>query len=348
MKNATPQQIAISTVGLIIALFTSGMILLKLTGFMDVSWLSMIVFLIISFIGTYTIVLFALKKYIYRKVKLIYKNIHRFKIASKEKSKDIDINSDIIGEVEEDVSKWIKDQRQEIENLKEMESYRRNFLGDISHELKTPIFNMQGYIYTLLDGGLYDKNINLNYLQKAANNIDRLQTIVNDLESISRLESGQLMLDIQPFDIKELAEEVIDDFEVSAIQYGIDLSFKDGASMNMLVKADRENIRKVFNNLIVNSLKYGKKEGRTKIAFYDMDKYVLVEVADNGVGIAEEHLNHLFDRFYRVDKSRSRTEGGSGLGLSIVKHIMEAHKQTINVRSSPDVGSTFGFTLAKG
>ncbi|HHH49594.1 MAG TPA: sensor histidine kinase, partial [Saprospiraceae bacterium] len=178
-------------------------------------------------------------------------------------------------------------------------------------------------------------------------NADRLQTIIEDLDAIAKLESGELVMDIERFGIRKLALEIFEEMEIMANENNIQLILKDGAAQDFLVKADRENIAQVLNNLISNSIKYGKPGGYTKLGFYDMDQYILVEVADNGIGISEEHLAHLFDRFYRVDKSRSRAKGGSGLGLSIVKHVIEAHQQTINVRSTKNLGSTFGFTLEK-
>jgi two-component system phosphate regulon sensor histidine kinase PhoR len=200
----------------------------------------------------------------------------------------------------------------------------------------------------LLEGGIEDETINKDYLLRAAKNVERLQTIVEDLEIISKLESGSMALEIQSFDIKELALEVIEDLEMQARQKKLEIQLKDGAEKPFMVKGDRESIRTVLTNLAINSIKYGREGGRTKIGFYDMDNYILVEVADNGIGIEEKHLKHLFDRFYRVDKSRSRDQGGSGLGLSIVKHIIEeGHRQRITVRSTPGLGSTFGFTLEK-
>ncbi|MEM1218267.1 MAG: ATP-binding protein, partial [Bacteroidota bacterium] len=224
---------------------------------------------------------------------------------------------------------------------------RRRFLGDISHELKTPIFNIQGYLETLIDGGMDDPNINRNYLLRAVKNVDRLNTIVEDLDSISRLETGDLVLEMQNFDIRELVEEVFEDFEFKAQAKGIKLDFKQGADQRFRVCADRESIRQVVTNLVTNSIKYGKENGVTKVGFYDMDRNILVEVADDGIGIDKESLNHIFERFFRVDKSRSREQGGSGLGLSIVKHLIEAHQQSVHVRSSVQLGSTFGFTLEK-
>jgi two-component system, OmpR family, phosphate regulon sensor histidine kinase PhoR len=290
-----------------------------------------------------------LRSYIYRKIKLIYKTIHNEKLApgEKERQKKININSNVMDEVDQEVAAWAENQQREIDKYKSWAEYRRNFLGDISHELKTPIFNIQGYLESLLDGGLQDESVNLIFLQKAVKNVERLQIIIHDLETISRLESGEMLLEMQSFDIRELAKEVFEEIEIKAAERNITLDLKEGASHPFRVKADREKIRQVLINLVHNSVKYGVPNGRTKIAFYDMDKHVLIEVADNGIGIPRQHLAHVFDRFYRVDKSRSRAQGGSGLGLSIVKHTIEAHKQTINVRSSPSLGSTFGFTLDK-
>jgi len=347
VKNPTPRQIALFTsfaIGIVV-----GFLLVALNVFSDNSIELKVILLMASIVVliSYTVIIFSLKRYIYRKIKLIYKTIHRHKLSAEEKQKAVDINTAVMDNVENEVAEWADDREKEIENLKEWQDYRRRFLGDISHELKTPIFNIQGYLETLLDGALYDENINMKYLSKAARNVERLNTIVEDLQSITQLESGELELDLQIFDIRELTQEVFDDLEIKANEKRVDLLFKAGADRGYRVNADRENIRQVLVNLIVNSIKYGNEGGITKIGFYDMENYILVEVADNGIGIDENHLTHLFERFYRVDKSRSREQGGSGLGLSIVKHIIEAHKQTINVRSSENMGSTFGFTLEK-
>ncbi|MEY2905288.1 MAG: hypothetical protein RJA52_1304 [Bacteroidota bacterium] len=347
LKNPTPQQIAI-----LVSLFSgiAASITLFLQYFVYVQtpiWLFPLLAGIFVFLITYWVAVFYLKTYIYRKVKLIYKTIHKQKLPQKEKSSNLDISSNIIEDVEREVALWAENQKEEVEKYKSWAEYRRKFVGDISHELKTPIFNIQGYIHTLIDGGLDDESVNLNFLKKAAKNVERLQTIVEDLEAISRLESGELILDIQVFDIKELTEEVFEELEIKAEEKNISLDFKVGASQGYEVQADRETIRQALVNLIHNSIKYGKEGGKTRVGFYDMDKHVLIEIADNGIGISDKDIDHVFDRFYRVDKSRSRTQGGSGLGLSIVKHIVEAHKQTINVRSSPQLGSTFGFTLKK-
>jgi two-component system phosphate regulon sensor histidine kinase PhoR len=229
-----------------------------------------------------------------------------------------------------------------------MEAYRRDFIGNVSHELKTPIFNIQGYLYTLLDGGLDDEKIRLAYLEKAADNVDRLEQIVEDLTTIAKLEEGALQLKWEKFNVAELAQEVLEDLSMMAAEHGVRLGLKEEQAKTFSVKADRERIRQVLTNLVTNSIKYGQSNGRTLIGFYDLETDILVEVSDDGRGIAPEHLPRLFERFYRVDYGRSRDAGGTGLGLSIVKHILEAHHQTIHVRSTVGVGSTFGFTLEKG
>jgi two-component system phosphate regulon sensor histidine kinase PhoR len=349
LKNPTPQHIALF-IALYITVFTLiAWVLLAMAHYRDMlSWALMVVFLsLAAFASAYLVTIYYLRKYIYRKIKVIYKTIHKQKLQPQEKSKAIDVRVNIIDEVEKQVAEWAEHQQEEIDRYKAWAEYRRNFIGDISHELKTPIFNIQGYLHTLLDGAIHDPNVNVKFLGKAAKNLERLHTIVEDLDSISRLESGELALELQSFDVKKLCEEVFEELEIKAAQRNITLEFKEGAAQSFKVLADREAIRQVLTNLLNNSIKYGMENGRTKVGFYDMDRNVLIEVADNGIGIPQKHLDHVFDRFYRVDKSRSREAGGSGLGLSIVKHIIEAHKQTINVRSTSNLGSTFGFTLQK-
>lgn len=345
-KNPTPQQLAIYS-SLTIAGVNLIILLLVKTIFSDVSWIAIGVTILLTFMVGYYVFRFALERFIYRKIKIVYKAIHHLKRAKGEPPANIDMRNHIIDEVEAEVMNWAKSQKLEIDNLKEMETYRRNFMGNISHELKTPIFNIQGYLYTILDGDIEDPEIRDRYLNKAANNLERLNTIIQDLERISQLEGGKLSMEFQPFDICSLTKEVYEDVEMSTREKNIELGFKEGNNRSFMVNADRESIRQVLTNLVVNSIKYGKKDGATLVSFYKMDKEILIEVSDNGIGIEESHLAHLFERFYRVDKGRSRNQGGTGLGLSIVKHIIEAHEQTINVRSLPKVGSTFGFTLEK-
>lgn len=288
----------------------------------------------------FAIIYYVVNLFFYEKIKIIYKNIYKFKGASNIRDLDID-------NVEKEAEEWVNAKEEELNAYRQDENYRREFIGNVSHELKTPIFNIQGYVQTLLDGGLKDDSINMKYLERANKSVERMINIVDDLEVISRLETEQSQLDIQSFNIVQLAKEAIEALELKAEQMGIELQVVN-ESPGEYVKADRGKIQQVFMNLISNSIKYGKKNGKTSIKFFDMGNNMLIEVADNGIGIEEDSLDRLFERFYRVDKNRSREIGGTGLGLAIVKHILEGHNQQINVRSTVGVGSTFSFILEKG
>ena len=291
---------------------------------------------------------YLIRVFIYRKIKLIYKNIFRFKSNRPEsKITPFTLTADPLGEVEKDVLDWMRDNKKEIDELKELEVYRREFLGNVSHELKTPIQSIQGYIYTLLDGALEDKKVNRTFLEKASKGTDRLVQLINDLTSISELQSGSVQLEIIEFDIVALFKEVIDLLFERIEEKSINVRFSKDAPGQLMVRGDRSKIEQVVTNLLVNAIKYGKKKGSVVIGFEMLDKEVLVEVTDDGEGIEKEHLPRLFERFYRTDAGRSRHEGGSGLGLAIAKHILEAHHQSINVRSVKGEGSTFSFTLEK-
>jgi two-component system phosphate regulon sensor histidine kinase PhoR len=347
LKNPSPQLIAFLCAMSITGTLSFLIFIADYTNVFNFPTKWQIALILLLFWITYFVVRSFINKYIYAKIKIIYKNIHNIKGEAKESLNELDSRKNIFEDVEKKVTDWAAQHKQDQEILSALENYRRNFIGDVSHELKTPIFNIQGYIETLLDGGLEDESINKLYLEKAARNVQRLQTITDDLSAIARLDAGKSFLDMQTFDSKQLTQEVFDELNTSAKQKNVTLQFKEDHATPFNVKADPEMIRQVLHNLIKNSIKYGNKNGATKISFYDMDTVILVEVTDNGIGIAPEHLNHLFDRFYRVDKSRSREQGGSGLGLAIVKHIVEAHQQTIKVRSTLGKGSTFGFTLEK-
>lgn len=304
--------------------------------------------LLVFFVFVYFIIYQTLDAFIYSKIKLIYKTIHRSKLEKGSIVQQYDRSSESLDAVNKEVESWTKRQSEEIASLKEMARYRRDFLGNVSHELKTPIFSIQGYIMTLLDGGIDDSSINTKYLKKSIKNIDRMIDMVDDLETISALESGRLDLNISTFDMVEYVTEIIDSYEYSSKKYGIDIFISNKFNHpEILVEADQEKLRQVFTNLIDNAIKYigVKPNPRIKISFYDLDENVLIEISDNGIGISEEYIPRLFERFYRIDQGRSREHGGTGLGLAIVKHIMEAHKQTINIRSSLDIGTTFSFTL---
>jgi two-component system phosphate regulon sensor histidine kinase PhoR len=304
--------------------------------------------LLIFFVFVYFIIYQTLNTFIYSKIKLIYKTIHRLKLGKESLVQHYENSNDSLDDVSKEVEDWAKTQNEEIARLKEMAHYRREFLGNVSHELKTPIFNIQGYIMTLLDGGLEDAEINRKFLKRSENSIERMIEMVDDLETISALESGELDLNKTTFNIYNLVSEIIDNYEHLATKKGVSIfvANKD-EHPDIMVNADQDRIRQVFTNLIDNAIKYRTTDGnpRVKITFYDMDENVLIEVSDNGIGIEEKNISRLFERFYRVDKGRSRELGGTGLGLSIVKHIIEAHEQTINVRSALKVGTTFSFTL---
>jgi two-component system phosphate regulon sensor histidine kinase PhoR len=346
-KNQTPQQLSIYIAAISAALMAALALLSKFSNILTISWESIGLLIVSAFAVTYVANFYFVRYYIFRRIKLIYKIIHRHKLPSDFKAGKLDMSKNILDNVEQEVGEWAEQNDRDIEELERLATYRRRFIGDVSHELKTPIFNIQGFIHTLLDGAIHDPEVNLQYLQRAARNVDRLQAIVEDLETINKLESGQMILDLREFDIHDLADEVYADLEMRAHERNIRLTFKEGANQHFRVRADKESIRQVLINLVHNSIKYGKEGGVTKISFYDVESYILVEVSDNGIGIDPEHLKHVFDRFFRADKHRSREAGGTGLGLSIVKHIVEAHKQTINVRSTQGQGSTFGFTLEK-
>lgn len=295
---------------------------------------------------TYLFSLFYINRYIFKTFNPIYRTLFGIDYLKTGIRKSRDINA-LRAEVSREMEKWGREKSEEIDQLKQSEKYRKDFLGNVSHELKTPIFNIQGYILTLLDGGLEDPSINHLYLKRSERSINRMINIVEDLESISRLESGELKMELKDFNLIPLIQEVFELQEMIARQKAIRLIMDYPSSKPVLVYADRKRIMEALNNLVVNSIKYGKKKGRTIISLTEKEDLVYVQVSDNGLGMEEKELPRIFERFYRIDKSRSRDQGGTGLGLSIVKHIMEAHNQKITVRSVPDEGSTFTFSLKK-
>jgi two-component system phosphate regulon sensor histidine kinase PhoR len=254
---------------------------------------------------------------------------------------------DVMADIESELDGFTEDRIKEQDHLRKLEDYRKEFLGNVSHELKTPIFNIQGYIHTLLDGGLDDPKINRDYLQRAARSVDRMIAIVEDLQAITQFESGELVLEQERFDIVALVSDVLDAQALQARERKITFEFVNQPAEAIQVMGDRFRIRQVLVNLVVNSVRYGKEGGNTQVRVHDLGEKVKVEVADNGIGIAKVHLPRIFERFYRADKSRSREMGGTGLGLAIVKHIIEGHGQTIDVMSTEGAGSVFSFTLKK-
>jgi two-component system, OmpR family, phosphate regulon sensor histidine kinase PhoR len=258
-----------------------------------------------------------------------------------------DLEEDLVSEKNGQNVKWTKKQIRELERLKDLEKYRKEFVGNVSHELKTPIFNIQGYILTLLEGGIDDPKINTLYMERTVKNIDRMISIVQDLESINKLESGELTLTYEDFDLSELVEEVFELENRQAEENKITLEFEKKPEEPVWVRGDKKRIMEVLTNLVVNGIKYGKKKGKVTVLLTDKEDSLVVAVRDNGIGIAKKDLPRIFERFYRVDKSRSREQGGTGLGLSIAKHIIEAHGQEIHVKSVPGHGTTFTFTVEK-
>lgn len=302
------------------------------------------IFVLVSFwiIQTY------IERYIYDHIKVIYKLIHDHKVKSSHKDKSKQTKIANIESVHQEVLEWSDDYEKEISQLKQLEQYRKEYIGNISHELKTPLFTLLGYVSTLIDGGLEDENINIKYLERSEKNINRLIGIVKELETISQLESGELKLNMSHFNLKTLCDDLIDSFEMKTEKKNIQMYYGKNYDRPILVNADKEKVERLITNLIGNAIKYGyANTGKVKISFFDMDENLLVEITDNGPGINKEDLPRIYERFYRTDKARSRELGGTGLGLAIVKHIVEAHKQSIYTRSTIGIGTTFGFTLEK-
>ena len=340
-KNLSPQQLSAITALALSLPVALGFFIIK-----PVWWIGLLSFLLV-FLGAYGMILYGLQSFIYRKIKLIYKFIYQTKASKKEEFyyKNF-LPQKTIDEVSEDVESWAEQHKTEIEMLQQNEAYRKEFLQNLSHELKTPIFAIQGYVDTLINGALENPDVNRKFLLSTSRNIDRLVNLVDDLDEITRLEMGEQLLLKSGFIIQDLVKEAYDTLSIRADEKEIRCMIKKGCELPLTVYADKEKIRQVLINLIDNGIKYGKQNGTIESSFYKVDgARVLVEISDDGVGIAEEHLNRIFERFYRTDLARSRKVAGSGLGLSICKHIIEVHGQTIHVRSKIDVGSTFGFTL---
>lgn len=293
------------------------------------------------------------ERFINNKIKIIYRIISNKKLQN-DNPREFKITEDVLGKLTEDTVSFAEKQSSQIKELKEQAEFRKEFLGNLAHELKTPVFSIQGYILTLLEGGLEDEKVNRDFLERALNGVDRISHLLEDLDEISRFESEQQTLKIKKIDIVKLAQSTFKELEQKANSKNIRLKFNKSYDP-IFVSADSGKIHQVLVNLLNNSIAYGSSDGVTTVRFHDLDMdknksgkgKILVEVADNGLGIEEKHLPRLFERFYRVDKSRARHIGGSGLGLAIVKHIIEAHGQTIKVRSTEGVGSTFSFTLER-
>jgi len=333
---------------LFISLFATGFVVLMVMLFFSPKVNDLLFFgfvcLVIIYLFSFVVLQYRVERFIYRRVKKIYDDVSLLESSSF-------INQPITTDMEtltREVKKFATDKKLEIEMLQIREEYRREFLGNVSHELKTPLFTVQGYLSTLIDGAMDDKAVRKKYLKRAEKGVERLIYIVEDLDMITKLESGDLNLEVSDFDIVELIQNVFDLLEMKADKKKITLAFENDRIQPIVVRGDKDKIQQVVENLIVNSIKYGKESGLTEVAIVNLTKKkVLVRITDNGEGIEKQNIPRLFERFYRVNKSGSRSEGGSGLGLAIVKHIIEAHKEKIYVESEFGIGSEFSFTIEK-
>lgn len=342
-KLRKPYRFAAITSLLISALLTF------LVGFLFDSWsaqmtLSLVAFAFLSFMLTFVVIQWRIEQFIYSRIKKLYDDLTILQSSAINTGPVTTDMKTLTAEIE----KFAQEKKLEIDGLKVREQYRKDFLGNISHELKTPLFMIQGYILTLLDGAVDDKKVAKKYLQRAAKGVDRLTYIIKDLDLITKFEAGNLTVEPEAFDAVDLVRSVFEMLEMRASKKNITLTFDMEYQQPIMVWADAEKIQQVLTNLIVNAIKYGHEDGTIEVSIEDLVKSkVIIRITDNGEGIAKEHIPRLFERFYRVDKSGSRKEGGSGLGLSIVKHIIEAHGEKIYVESVLGVGSEFSFTLEK-
>jgi two-component system phosphate regulon sensor histidine kinase PhoR len=340
-KNFSPRQLSAFTAFILSTPISLGFYILKHNP------IESLIFFAVIFIASYFLILTIIQNFIYRKIKLIYKFIYQTKASKKEEMyhKYI-LPQKSIDEVREDVEAWAEQRSREIELLKQNELFRKEFLQNLSHEFKTPVFAIQGYVDTLLGGAMENPETNKRFLEKASRNVERLVNLIRDLDEISRLERGELKFLKHHFIIQDLVREIFDHLSWKAEQRNISFSIKKGCEYPLTVYADKEKIRQVLSNLIDNSIKYGKFNGSVVASIYNTDgRNILIEISDDGMGISEKHLDRIFERFFRTTEGRERDVTGSGLGLSICKHIIEAHGHSIHVRSKENVGTTIGFTL---
>ncbi len=305
----------------------------------------LIFFIAPLFAGITTFILFyiIIKQFINERLKLLFRSIRKGKIT-KDNEFNFNFKGDSLMDAETETKEWSEEKQTEIEKLKDQEEFRREFLGNLAHELKTPVFSIQGYLLTLLEGGLEDDKVNTLFLERASKATDRMVNLIEDLDQITKLEVDVLNIDMKSFNLNNLVKEIFESFEVAAEERNITLKFAKQYEP-IFAKGDSSKIAQVFTNLISNAISYGVKGGEVIVRFYEVDDTITIEVSDNGKGISDANISRIFERFYRIEKSRNRNDGGSGLGLAIVKHIIEAHGHRITVRSTEGVGSTFVFTL---
>jgi len=341
-KNLSPRQLSAFTALILSVPISLGIFILQN------DWKDGMIAFALIFSGSYFLLLSIIQNFIYRKIKLIYKFIHQTKASKKEEMyyKYI-LPKKSIDEVREDVENWAEQRSREIELLQKNETFRKEFLQNLSHEFKTPVFAIQGYVDTLLQGAMENPEINRRFLEKAGKNVERLVNLIRDLDEISRLERGEIKLHKQNFVIQDVVKEVFESLSWKGEQKNISFSIKKGCEKPLVVFADKEKIRQVITNLVDNAVKYGKHDGSVVASIYNTDgKNILVEISADGIGIPEKHLDRIFERFYRTTEGRNRDAAGTGLGLAICKHIIEAHRHSIHVRSKENVGTTIGFTVS--
>ncbi len=341
LRNSSPRQIALLTAFLLAIPET------LILWWVEQRWGWALICFVSVFCLSYFLISYMLERFVYRQIKLIYKFIYKTKATKREETyyKYL-IPKKSIQEVGADVENWAAENERELELLRHNEAFRREFLQNLSHEFKTPVFAIQGYVDTLLDGAMQDPATSKRFLERTAKNVSRLTHLLNDLDQISKLERGEIVLTKEPFVIQELIQDVFDSKQSKAEAKQIQCRIKKDSESPILVSADREKIRQVLTNLVSNAIKYGKQGGEVIASVYPTDgKRMLIEITDDGVGIPETELTRVFERFYRTEAGRSMDLTGSGLGLAICKHIIEAHAQNIHVRSTEQVGTTVGFTL---
>lgn len=302
-----------------------------------------------SFVSSFFLVLYAVDILVFREVNKMYRTIHKLKMKDFNMAprKKLIQESNPMKTINDEIFVYVTKKQKEIDELKKLELFRREFLADVSHEFKTPIFAAQGFIHTLLDGAMEDENVRERFLRKAANNLDSLDVLVKDLLVLSQMETGDIKMNLAPVDIHLMTLNIFGRLEEIASKRKISLKVKPDHMGEVLVMADQDRMEQVLLNLIENAVKYGKEDGKVIVHFTESKKHIEIAIRDNGPGIPQEDLNRIFERFYRVDKSRSKDRGGTGLGLAIVKHIISAHNSKIAVMSKPERGSTFSFKLDK-
>lgn len=347
MKSASPQVLTFIVAILLSVLLVTLDVLLAFSFELKLSSNFYLTSFFVMFIVTYILLKQLQKKFVQDNLMQIYKQIIKIR-NPKEVIRPIDESRiNVSNEINKVLYEWSNESKEEIDHLKQVEVYRREFLSNVSHELKTPVFSVQGYIHTLIDGGIEDADVNIHYLNKASKGIDRLISMVDDLESISRLESGELIVEKRTFDLLELVQDVVESIELQSKERGVTIKIESLENKPIYVYTDKDLVRQVLVNFIVNSVKYGVKDGQTIVRLTESEDKILVDVEDNGLGIEKIHLPRLFERFYRVDKSRSRDQGGTGLGLAIVKHILEALGESVQVDSELGKGTIFTFSLPR-